>query len=56
LICIPETRINNYGKFKRAAILDSRRDILLSGEEDFPDLMEDEEEEEEGGTDAAFPE
>jgi hypothetical protein len=52
----PETRINNYGKFKRAAILDSRRDILLSGEEDFPDLMEDEEEEEEGGTEPAFPE
>lgn len=49
----PETRINNYGKFKRAAILDSRRDILLSGEEDFPDLMEDEEEEE-GGTEPAF--
>lgn len=53
----PETRINNYGKLKRAAILDARRDLLLSGEEDFPDLMEEaEEEEEEGGFDAAFPE
>jgi hypothetical protein len=51
----PETRINNYGKLKRAAILDARRDLLLSGEEDFPDLME-EAEEEEGGFDAAFPE
>jgi hypothetical protein len=53
----PETRINNYGKLKRAAILDARRDLLLSGEEDFPDLMDEEdEEEEEGGFDAAFPE
>lgn len=51
----PETRINNYGKLKRAAILDARRDLLLSGEEDFPDLME-EEEEEEGGVETAFPE
>jgi len=42
----PETRINNYGKLKRAAILDARRDLLLSGEEDFPDLMDEEEEEE----------
>jgi len=53
----PETRINNYGKLKRAAILDARRDLLLSGEEDFPDLMdEEEEEEEEGGIETAFPE
>jgi hypothetical protein len=53
----PETRINNYGKLKRAAILDARRDLLLSGEEDFPDLMDEEdEEEEEGGIETAFPE
>jgi hypothetical protein len=39
----PETRINSYGKLKRSAILDARRDILLSGEEDFPDLQDDEE-------------
>ena len=52
----PETRINNYGKLKRAAILDARRDLLLSGEEDFPDLMDEEEEEdEEGGDETAFP-
>ena len=52
----PETRISNYGKLKRAAILDARRDILLSGEEDFPDLLdEDEEEDEEGDDEAAFP-
>lgn len=52
----PETRINNYGKLKRAAILDARRDLLLSGEEDFPDLMDEEEDEdEEGGDEAAFP-
>ena len=50
----PETRINNYGKLKRAAILDARRDLLLSGEEDFPDLME-EDEDEEGDDEAAFP-
>lgn len=52
----PETRINNYGKFKREAAREARDVILLSGEEDFPDLMEDEEEEEEGGTEPAFPE
>jgi hypothetical protein len=51
----PETRINSYGKLKRSAILDARRDVLLSGEEDFPDLL-DEEEEEEGGIESAFPE
>jgi hypothetical protein len=50
----PETRIGNYGKLKRAAILDARRDLLLSGEEDFPDLME-EEEEEEGGDEEYVP-
>ena len=42
----PETRINNYGKLKRAAILDSRRDILLNGEEDFTDLQDEEDDEE----------
>ena len=41
----PETRIKSYGKLKRAAILDARRDLLLSGEEDFPDLQEDAEDE-----------
>jgi hypothetical protein len=51
----PETRIKSYGKLKRSAILDARRDVLLSGEEDFPDLL-DEEEEEEGGIEPAFPE
>jgi hypothetical protein len=52
----PETRISNYGKLKRAAILDARRDLLLSGEEDFPDLMDEEEDEdEEGGDETAFP-
>jgi hypothetical protein len=43
----PETRISNYGKLKQAAILDARRDLLLSGEEDFPDLQDEYEEEEE---------
>jgi hypothetical protein len=38
----PETRIRSYGKLKRAAILDARRDLLLTGEEDFPDLEDDE--------------
>ena len=54
----PETRISNYGKLKRAAILDARRDLLLSGEEDFPDLMdenEEEEEDEEGGDEEYVP-
>ena len=40
----PETRINTYGKLKRRAILDARRDVLLSGEEDFPEMVEDQEE------------
>jgi hypothetical protein len=44
----PETRIKSYGKLKRAAILDARRDLLLSGEEDFPDLQDEEDEEDEG--------
>ena len=39
----PEMRINSYGKIKRRAILDARRDILLSGEEDFPEMVEDQE-------------
>jgi hypothetical protein len=38
----PDTRIKSYGKLKRAAILDARRDLLLTGEEDFPDLGDDE--------------
>jgi DNA-binding transcriptional MocR family regulator len=42
----PETRINNYGRLKRAAILDARRDLLLSGEENFPDLQDEYEEDE----------
>lgn len=42
----PETRVTNYAKLKQAAILDARRDILLTGEEDFPDLMDEEEEDE----------
>ena len=37
----PEMRINSYGKIKRRAILDARRDILMSGEEDFPEMVED---------------
>lgn len=40
----PETRINSYGKLKRRAILDARRDVLLSGEEDFPEMQDDQEE------------
>lgn len=40
----PETRINSYGKLKRRAILDARRDVLLSGEEDFPEMEDDQEE------------
>jgi len=50
----PETRISNYGKLKRAAILDARRDLLLSGEEDFPDLMDEDEDEEEEGDDEGY--
>ena len=49
----PETRIKSYNKLKRAAIIDIRDDILLSGEEDLSDL---EDEEEEDGFDPAFPE
>jgi hypothetical protein len=52
----PETRINNYGKFKREAAREARDVILLSGEDEFSDLEEDEEEEEEGGIESAFPE
>lgn len=37
----PEMRINSYAKIKRRAILDARRDILMSGEEDFPEMVED---------------
>lgn len=42
----PEMRIKSYGKLKRNAILDARRDVLLTGEEDFPDLQDEEEDEE----------
>jgi hypothetical protein len=40
----PEARINTYGKLKRRAILDARRDVLLSGEEDFPEMRDDQDE------------
>ena len=52
----PETRINNYGKFKREAAREARDVILLGGEDEFSDLLDEEEEEEEGGFNPAFPE
>jgi hypothetical protein len=50
----PETRVESFNRLKREAAREARDVILLSGEDEFSDL-EEEDEDEEGGDEAAFP-